>query len=171
MPLLRFLAALLTAVVIHALGSWVMPEFSRYVDLFLVVTVIYALSGNSLAGMLAGLVAGLTHDVLTTSLFALHGFADTVVGYSLARLAQRLVIDRMGGAFMVTFLAAVVQQVLLAALVLLLLPEPTLPEPLGAAIRATVVATATVTVLLASNRLRDSLAQRRQRRSQRLHLD
>ncbi len=171
MPLFRFAAALLAVILLHTLGVWLVPEFARSVDLFLVLTVIYALGGDTLVGLLVGLVAGLTNDVLTGSLFALHGFVDTLVGYGLARLAQQLVIDRVSGAFLVSGVAAAVQQVLLAGLVLLLLPQPELPEPRWIAIRAGGTGLAAAAVLLASRNLRLNLAERRQRKAQRLHLD
>ena len=170
-PLLRFAAALLTVILLHALGVWLVPEFARSIDLFLVLTVIYALGGDTMVGLLVGLVAGLTNDVLTGSLFALHGFVDTLVGYGMARLAQRLVIDRVSGAFLVTGVASALQQVLLAGLVLLLLPQPELPEPVWIAIRAAGTGMAAAAVLLASRNLRTNLAERRQRKAQRLHLD
>jgi hypothetical protein len=61
--------------------------------------------------------------------------------------------------------------VLLAGLVLVLLPEPELPEPVWIAIRAAATGGAAAAVLLASRNLREGLAERRQRRAQRLHLD
>lgn len=171
MRLLRFAAALLAVILIHTAGVWLIPEFARVLDLFLVLTVIYALGGDTFTALLVGLVAGLTHDVLTGGLFALHGFADTLVGYGLARLAQRLVIDRVSGAFLVASVAAVLQQLLLAGLVLVLLPQPELPEPMWVAIRAGGTGLAAAAVLLASRNLRHNLAERRQRKAQRLHLD
>jgi len=169
--LLRFAAALLSVVLLHVLGVSLVPEFARVIDLFLVLTVLYAMGGDPLVGLLVGLTAGLCHDVFTGGLFALHGFADTLVGYGLARLAQRLVIDRVSGAFLVAGVASAVQQVVLAGLVLLLLPEPELPEPVWIVVRAAATGGAATAVLLASRNLRQGLAERRQRRSQRLHLD
>jgi rod shape-determining protein MreD len=171
MRFLRFATALLAVVLLHVLGVWLIPEFARVMDLFLVLTVLYAMGGDTLSGMFVGLVAGLCHDVLTGGLFALHGFADTLVGYGLARLAQRLVIDQVSGAFLVAGVAAAVQQVLLAGLVLMLLPAPELPEPVWIAIRAAATGAAAAAVLLASRNLREGLAEHRHRRAQRLHLD
>ena len=171
MPLLRFAAALLAVVLLHVTGVWLIPEFARVMDLFLVLTVLYAMGGDTLTGLLVGLVAGLCHDTLTGGLFALHGFADTLVGYG-AGTPRAAPGDRPrqrclpGGG-----VAAAVQQVLLAGLVLVLLPEPELPEPVWIVIRAVATGAAAGAVLFASRGLREGLAERRQRRSQRLHLD
>jgi len=54
------------------------PNFARAVDIFLVVAALYGLRGNSLSGLLVGLVVGLLQDTLTSGLFGLFGFADTI---------------------------------------------------------------------------------------------
>ena len=59
--------------------------------------------------------------------FGLHGFADTLVGYTAARVAQQLVVQRSSGVVLVFTLASALQQALLAALAVLLLPTAELP--------------------------------------------
>jgi rod shape-determining protein MreD len=81
--------------------------------------------------MLFGLLAGLAQDTLASGPFGLFGFADTAVAYGMARLAQRLVIQRATGVFTVVSFASLLQQVIVAALAFLLLPNPSLPDPLG----------------------------------------
>lgn len=171
MPTVRFAAALVAVVAVHSLGVWLWPEFARSIDLFLVLTVLFARRGDTLAGLLGGLAAGLVHDVLGAGPFALHGFADTAVGYAVARLSQRLVVDRAGGVLLMTLLAAVVQQTLLAALTFTLLPGPLLEEPAWAALRVTSTAFAAAGFFVASRRLRGGLAARRRSRSKRLRFD
>lgn len=167
----RFLVALLAVVLLHSAGTWLVPEYPRASDLFLVLTVLVALRGDPLAGLLAGLGAGLTHDVFTAGPFALHGFADTAVGFAVARLAQRLVVDRLRGVLLMGVVASVVQQVILVALVFTLLPDVALPEPQWMALRAGVAGVVTAAVYAASGRLREGLAERRRRRHDKLHLD
>lgn len=167
----RFVAALFAVVVLHSLGTRLVPEFARSVDLFLVLTVLWALGGDSLSALLAGLAAGLTHDVLTSGLFALHGFVDTAAGYAVARAAQRLVVERASSVVLLAGVASLLQQVLLAALVLVLLPQPELPEPLWIGVQSAVNGALAGLVFMASGRLRDSVTARRQGRSKKLHLD
>ena len=167
----RFFAALVAAVVLHTLGTRLVPEFARSTDLFLVLTVLWALRGDSLGGLLAGLAAGLTHDVLTSGLFALHGCVDTVAGYAVARVSQRVLVERAGSVFLIAGVASLLQQLLLAALVWVLLPEPELARPLWVGVQTAVNAVLAGTVFLASGRLRRGLAARRQSRAKKLHLD
>lgn len=167
----RFVAALFAVVVLHTLGTRLVPEFARSVDLFLVLTVLWALGGDSLSALLVGLTAGLTHDVLTSGLFALHGFVDTAAGYAVARLSQRLLVERASSVFLLAGGASLLQQVLMASLVLVLLPEPELPEPLWVAVQSAVNALLAGIVFLASGRLREGVAAHRQNRSRKLHLD
>lgn len=167
----RFVVALVAVIVLHTLGTRLVPEFTRSADLFLVLTVLWALGGDSLSALLVGLTAGLTHDVLTSGLFALHGFADTLAGYAVARVAQRLLVERASSVLLLAGVASLLQQVLLAALVLVLLPQPELPEPLWVGVQSAVNAVLAAVVFLASGRLRESVAARRQSRSKKLHLD
>ena len=136
MRVLKLLAALVAAVVLHRLGLWLYPSFPRALDLFLVVTILSALRGNSAAGMLVGLAAGLTADTLSGAPFGLFGFLNTLVGYSTARVCQRLVIQRPSQVFLVSVTAVVLQQALLAVLALLLLDTGALPELVWIPIKA-----------------------------------
>ena len=92
--------------------------------------------------MLFGLLVGLVQDTLTSGPFGLFGFADTAVAYGMARLAQRLVIQRASGVFAVVCFASLSQQVILAALAFLLLPNPSLPQPVAMLEQATAKAVA-----------------------------
>ncbi|MBV8199509.1 MAG: hypothetical protein JOZ15_02690 [Acidobacteria bacterium] len=127
----KLLAGLAVAVLVHLAGTRLLPSFPQRVDVFLVVVALSALEGSSLPALLFGLLAGLVQDTLTSGPFGLFGFADTAVAYGMARLAQRLVIQRATGVFAVVSFASLLQQVILAALAFLLLPNPSLPDPLG----------------------------------------
>ncbi len=106
------------------------PSFARLLDVFLVVVVLHGLGGNSLAALFAGMLVGLVHDTLTNNPFGLFGFADTIVGYGTARLAQRLVIQRATGrARPWSSFAAALQQAIVVGLALMLLPDPAAAEP------------------------------------------
>ncbi|HXO22926.1 MAG TPA: hypothetical protein VOA87_23665 [Thermoanaerobaculia bacterium] len=137
MSALKFLLGLAAAVLVQFVGVKLFPDFPRVVDVFLVVVALHAFSGNSLTALLAGLLVGLLEDTLTGGgLYGLYGFADTIIGYSVARLAQRLVIQRATGVLGVISFASLAQQGIVVGLALLLLPSPPLPRPLWVGIKA-----------------------------------
>jgi rod shape-determining protein MreD len=138
----KLLAGLAFAVLLHLVGTRLLPTFPERVDVFLVVVALSALTGSTLQAMLFGLLAGLAQDTLASGPFGLFGFADTAVAYGMARLAQRLVIQRATGVFTVVSFASLLQQVLVAALAFLLLPNPSLPDPLGMLVQAAAKAAA-----------------------------
>jgi rod shape-determining protein MreD len=123
---LRFAAALLVVTVAHLLGVGLWSGFGLVFDLFLVVAVFNALDGDTFAGLAGGLVAGLVADAVTGGLYGLHGLADTLVAYGTAFATQRLVVQRAPSVFLVFTLAVALQQLLLAAVTLLMLPRPEL---------------------------------------------
>jgi rod shape-determining protein MreD len=135
MGLLSFILGLAAALGIHVVGAWLVPDLPRVLDLFLVVTVLNALSGSSAGGLFGGAAAGLTHDALSGRLFGLHGFADTIVGYAVARAAQRL--DLAGpGAVLVTLALATLLEEATLVLLALLLTDPQPPEPVWVLVEA-----------------------------------
>lgn len=170
MPALKTLAVIVLAVLVHLAGVRMFPGFAQVVDVFLVVVVLHALEGNSLSGLLVGLLVGLLHDSLTNGPFGLFGFADTIVGYGTARLAQRLVIQRATGVFAVVSFAAVLQQAVLVTLAFLLLPDPSLPDPLWAAVKAGVCGVIGMVAHIAGRRWRRTAESRRRSRMSRLRL-
>ncbi len=128
MPAARFLLVLVAVVALHFVGARISGDLPRLLDLFLVVVVFYGLRGDLFVGLAVGLVAGLVTDGLTGGLYGLHGFADTIVGYGTAYAAQRLVIRRPPGVFLMFALAAAAQQAILVGLVVMLLADPALPD-------------------------------------------
>lgn len=166
----RFALALGLAILVHALGVRLHPVFGQAIDLFLVLAVLNALDGDSRAGLLGGLAAGTAHDALAGGLFGLFGFADTLIGYGVARLSQRLVIERPSGVLPVAAVAAVVQQAVAVGLALALLPEPRLPDPLWLAIRAAVVAVLGTLFFALGRWWRGGTDRRRRRRRERIQL-
>ena len=109
MPALRFLIALGAIVGLHFVGAQISPDLPRLLDLFLVLVVFYGLGGDLFVGLGVGLLVGLVTDAVTGGLYGLHGFADTIVGYGTAYAAQRLVIRRPPGVFLMFALAAAAQ--------------------------------------------------------------
>ncbi|HEV7516980.1 MAG TPA: rod shape-determining protein MreD [Thermoanaerobaculia bacterium] len=167
----KLLLGLAAALLVHLVGSRLFPDFPRVMDVFLVVVALHALSGNTLTGLLVGMAVGLVHDTLTGGLYGLYGFADTIVGYGTARLAQRLVIQRATGVFAVVGLASVLQQVVLVGLTFLLLPDPALPRPWWALAKAVAGGFLGMVIYAVAGSLGRNYESRRRSRMSRLRLD
>lgn len=167
---LKFFAGLVVAVMAHLGMMQLWPELARAVDVFLVLIVLFGLGGNSLASLFAGLLVGLVHDVLTNNPFGLFGFAGTIVGYSTARLAQRLVIQRATGVLAVVSFAAALQEVIVVGLIVMLLPDPQLPGPLELALRAGVSGVLGMLLYSAGKRWVSGAETRRRNRMSRLRM-
>lgn len=170
MYVLKLLGAIALAVLVHLAGVRIFPGFAQAVDVFLVVVVLHALEGSSLAGMLVGLLVGLLHDTLTGGPFGLFGFADTIIGYGTARLAQRLVIQRATGVFAVASFASALQQAIVVTLAFLLLPAPALPDPFWVVVKAGVCGLLGMAAHVAARRWRRTAESRRRSRMSRLRL-
>jgi rod shape-determining protein MreD len=127
MPLARFLAGLALAGLLHLAGTRVTPYFPLAIDLFLLTAILEARHGRPLGGMLAGLAAGLAADGLSGGPYGLFGFADTAVGFGVARAAQQLVVQRTTSLAAIFAAGAAAQQAILAALSLVFRPEGELP--------------------------------------------
>jgi len=168
---LKLFAWIAAAVLVHFVGMQLTPNFARFIDVFLVVVVLHSLEASSLSALLTGLLVGLLHDTITNGPFGLFGFADTIVGYGTARLAQRLVIQRPTGVLAVVSFAAALQQAIVVGLLFLLLPDPALPEPFWIAlIRAGVSGLLGTAVYIATNHWRRNAEVRRRGKMSRLRL-
>jgi rod shape-determining protein MreD len=168
---LKLLAAIALAALVHFVGMSLWPDFGSTIDVFLVVVVLHALGGNSLSGLLVGLLVGLIQDSLTTKTFGLFGFADTIVGYITARLAQRLVIQRPTGVLAVVSFASALQQAIVVGLMFLLLSSPELPSPLWVAVRAGACGLLGLAIYVIMGNWRRSSEVRRRGRMNRLRMD
>ncbi|HUP42397.1 MAG TPA: rod shape-determining protein MreD [Thermoanaerobaculia bacterium] len=163
MRAVKLVLGLGAALAVHAVGTRLVPDLPRVLDLFLVVAVLNGLAGSSVGGLLGGAAAGLTHDVLSGRLYGLHGFADTIVGYAAARAAQRLDLAGPGAVLVAVALATLLEEAILVLLALLFTdPEP--PEPLWVVIEALANGTVGALLFVAGSRfgaLRDSARKRR----------
>ncbi len=172
MSVLKFLAAVAAAVLFHLVGVRLFPNLAQVIDgVFLVVVVLYGLEGNSLAALFAGMFIGLVHDYwIPFQYFGLFGFADTIIGYGAARLAQRLVIQRATGVLALVSFAAVAEQAIVVGLIYLLLPAQEVPDPLWVAVRAGACGVLGMSIHIASAHWRRSAETRRRGRMSRLRL-
>jgi rod shape-determining protein MreD len=168
---LKLLAAVALAALVHFAGTWLWPDFARAIDVFLVVVALHGLEGSSLSALLVGMVVGLLQDTLTSGPFGLFGFADTIIGYVTARLAQRLVIQRPTGVLALVSFASALQQAIVLGLAFVLLPSPETPSPVWAAIRAASCGLLGMAVYVAGGSWRRSSETRRRGRMSKLRLD
>ncbi|HRC84259.1 MAG TPA: rod shape-determining protein MreD [Thermoanaerobaculia bacterium] len=130
MRVAKYLAALLLVALAHFAGARFSADFPRAIDLFLVLTVLTGAGGSSMAGMMGGLTAGWVADALSGGLYGRLGFADTIVGYVTARVAQRLIVDRAAVVLLTIAVATFAQQGILFLLDYGLLGTAAPPEPL-----------------------------------------
>ena len=136
MRLLKRLLGLVAAVLAHVVLVWTVPESARAVDLFLIVTVLAALDGRTAVALLTGTAAGLSRDTFSGGLFGLHGIADTVVGYLVARTAQRLDLDNLPAVALATTLATLVQKAILVGLAVAFMGGTEGPQPVWVLVEA-----------------------------------
>ncbi len=87
---LSALVGLLLAILGHFILAMVAPPIAPAVDLFLVATLMSAIRGGEVEGMLTGLAAGIVADAITGGAFGLHGFALTLTGYLVGLAADRV---------------------------------------------------------------------------------
>jgi rod shape-determining protein MreD len=168
---LKLFAAVLLAALVHFAGVRLWPDFARATDVFLVVVALHGLEGSSLSALFVGLGVGLLQDTLTSKPFGLFGFADTIIGYVTARLAQRLVIQRPTGVLALLSFASALQQAIVLGLAFVLLPSPEPPNPVWTAIRAVSCGLLGMAVYVVGGSWRRSSEARRRGRMSKLRLD
>ena len=166
-----YVFSLLAALLFHVAAARYFPSLPRALDVFLVVTILNGLSGNSLGGLLGGLFCGLTLDTFSGAAYGLHGFANTLVGYVTAKVAQRLVTRGIGGLIVVLVGAAALQQAVLILFAAFILSEGNLPDPLWVGLRVVISALAGLALYKLSLRSRQRLEESRRNRRARLRLE
>jgi len=168
---LRFLAAVAAAVLLQVAGVSLFPQFFLAVDLFLVIVVLNAMDGNSVAGMFGGMVAGLVTDGLTGGYFGLFGIANTVIGYGTAITAQRLVIQRAASSLLVFAVAAAAQQLILFGISLLFLADADLPQYSWILVKVGTTGLLGGVLYLANRRMRSRVEMWRRTRKTRIRFE
>ena len=168
---LKLLAAVVLAALVHFVGVRLWPDFARAIDVFLVVVALYGLEASSLSALLVGMLVGLVQDIPTNMPFGVFGFADTIIGYVTARLAQRLVIQRPTGVLALVGFASALQQAIVFGLAFVLLPSPETPSPVWTAIRAAACGVLGMAVYVVGGSWHRSAETRRRGRMSKLRLD
>ncbi|MEO8275119.1 MAG: rod shape-determining protein MreD [Thermoanaerobaculia bacterium] len=170
MRLLKFVLGLGLAALLHFAGERLFPHFSQAVDLFLLVAALEARHGSPVSGMFAGLAAGLLADGLSGGPYGLAGFADTAVGFGIARAAQQLVVQRTTGLAAVFAAGAAAQQAILAALALAFRDHAELPDPLWLLVKVGTTAALGLAWTSSANAIASRLRFRRANRATKIQL-
>ncbi|MFP5380075.1 MAG: rod shape-determining protein MreD [Vicinamibacteria bacterium] len=113
---LRIAVALLAAVVLQTLLPGLMVGDTAALDLVLVAVVYIALTSGPVAGLLAGTVAGLAQDALSSGILGIGGLAKTVVGFAAGVLGTQFIISAPLPRFLVFVVATILHAVLYVGL-------------------------------------------------------
>ena len=170
MRALKFLLGLAVAFFVHIVAAHLLPPFPRVVDLFLVLIVLNALDGRTLAAVLGGAVAGLVEDGVTGAFYGLHGFAGTIVAYVMARATQQLEARQLAMLMLLFSLAASLQQALIYGLLLFLTGEAPAPELPWLALKVAVCGVLGALLVAGRAAFSDRIVSRRRRRVSRVRI-
>lgn len=92
MRLLQFAIGLVVALMIHSLLHNFFPNALAFIDIYVILVVYYAMGGNLVGTIIAGVAAGFVQDAFSGSIFGLHAFSLTLSGYLVATVASRIVL-------------------------------------------------------------------------------
>ena len=110
-------AAILIAIAVQTtLGRYIFRDSSTPIDLVLIVVVYVAIKSGPVTGLLAGTVAGLIQDALSTSLIGIGGLAKTLVGFLAGIVGTQFIVVHSLPRFVVFFAATVLHAVVFMGL-------------------------------------------------------
>jgi rod shape-determining protein MreD len=89
---LRFVIGLLIALTLHSLLDSFFPNALAFFNPYVILVAYYAMGGNVLGAIIAGVMAGLVQDAFSGAIFGLHAFSLTICAYIVAYINARLVL-------------------------------------------------------------------------------
>ncbi len=89
---LRFSIGLLIALTLHSLLDSFFPNALAFFNPYVILITYYAMGGNLVGAIFAGIAAGLVQDAYSGAIFGLHAFSLTVCAYAVAYVNSRLVL-------------------------------------------------------------------------------
>lgn len=92
MRLLQFFIGLVVTLTVHSLMHNFFPNALAFVDVYVILVIYYAMGGNLVGTIIAGVSAGFVQDAFSGSIFGLHAFSLTLCGYVVATVATRIVL-------------------------------------------------------------------------------
>ena len=135
MRVLRFVAALVAALLVHLLLVALVPPSARVIDPFLLATAYLAMSSRPAGAAAQGAAIGLLHDGLSGGLYGLQGFACTLVGFVMAKTVRLVDLHKSYYVALYFACAVLLQQLVLQGLLLLLTQQPEAIAPLDLLLR------------------------------------
>lgn len=99
------LVAVALALALQTTLTWLIVGGTTALDLVLVAVVGVALTTGPVGGMLAGSVAGLIQDALSTGVLGIGGLSKSIVGFVAGAIGQQFILTSAGPRF-VMFLGA-----------------------------------------------------------------
>ncbi len=120
---LRFAIGLLIALTLHSLLDSFYPNALAFFNPYLILIVYYAMGGNLVGAIFAGITAGLVQDAYSMSIFGLHAFSLTVIAYVVAYINARLVLRGTLMFGVCLFGAVIVNELVIFVLVNILLKQ------------------------------------------------
>jgi rod shape-determining protein MreD len=90
--LIQFIVGLVLALMLHSLLHNFFPNALAFIDVYLILVVYYAMGGNLVGSIVAGVTAGFVQDAFSGSIFGLHAFSLTLAGYLVALVSSKIVL-------------------------------------------------------------------------------
>lgn len=125
------LAAIAIALALQTTLASLVVRGTAALDLVLIVVVYVALSSGPISGLLAGSVAGLVQDALSSGIIGIGGLAKTVVGFVAGVLGSQFIITAPLSRFVVFVLATILHAAIFMGLYTLL-DLTSFPDPYAA---------------------------------------
>ena len=117
-------ATVLVAVLVQVLFSRFTVADRWVFDLVLVGVIYAALQWGPAAGMLAGTIGGLLHDVLSGGIAGVGGLAKTVVGFAAGAIGSQLVVAKPQGRMLIVAAASLLHRFILVGLHAMIEQQP-----------------------------------------------
>jgi rod shape-determining protein MreD len=120
---LRFIVGLLIALTIHSLLNSFFPNALAFFNPYVILVVYYAMGGNLFGTIVAGVIAGLVNDAFSNTIFGMHAFSFTVIGYLVAYVASRLVLRGTLAFGLALAASVIVNEIVIYVLIVILTPQ------------------------------------------------
>ena len=114
------LAAILIAIAVQTTLAGYMFRGSTAIDLVLIVVVYVAIKSGPVTGLLAGTVAGLIQDALSSGVLGIGGLAKTIVGFLAGVLGTQFIVTAPLPRFVLLLLATALHAAIFMGLYTLL---------------------------------------------------
>lgn len=116
MKIMSVFGTVLAAVAVQVLLSRFTVADRWVFDLVLVGVVFAALQWGAVAGMLAGTIGGLLHDVVSGGIAGVGGLAKTVVGFAAGGIGTQFVVAKPYARMLIVAAASVLHRLILVGL-------------------------------------------------------